>query len=137
MRKKKETVNWFYEGKEILSLKDVPENAISFIYRIDNLSNGMYYFGRKTMIRPQKKNSKIKTLSEYPWKSYCGSSKALLADLRSGHKYSKTVLAFCYSKAETTYLETKTILCEGALEDPMSYNFWVKATIYSKHLMKR
>ena len=49
-------------------------------------------------------------------------------------KYTKEILMFTYSKAETTYLETKTILCNNALTDPNSLNYWVKATIYSKHL---
>lgn len=130
-------INWTYRGKEILCIKDCELNALSFIYRITLLDNsGRYYIGRKTILRPKhtKGPDKGKSKGEYPWKTYCGSSKELTAIIKSGVNYSKEIIYFCYSKAETTYLETKEILCTGSLIDPKSFNFWVKATIYSKHL---
>ena len=135
MAVKKETVNWFYDGKEIKSLADTAKGSIGFVYKITNITKGLTYIGRKTMLKPNK--TKLVKPPEYPWKTYCGSSKALLEDLKNGDEYSKEILVWCYSKAELTYHETSFILCSGALLDEKSYNFWIKATVYKKHLMKK
>ncbi len=37
-------MSWYYEGKGLVS---PPENAIGFIYRIDNLSKNKFYIGKK------------------------------------------------------------------------------------------
>lgn len=135
MPPKKNTINWIFEGKEIISTSDMPKGAISFIYKI-TLEDNRYYIGRKTVFKPNYTSGKLKgqCKGEYSWKSYCGSSKELSALIKSGVKYKKEILEFCYSKAETTYKETTNILCSGALTDPNCFNFWIKATIYSKHL---
>lgn len=127
--------NWTYNGKEIDNISKTPEGSISFIYKI-TLSDGRYYIGRKTMKKPNYTSGKLKGQSkgEYSWKTYTGSSKELTALIKSGATYKKEILKFCFSKAETTYEETRTILCQSALTDPNCFNFWVKATIYSKYL---
>ncbi len=134
---KKQTVNWKYQGKDITSLTQTPQGSISFIYRI-NLEDGTgrYYIGRKTMLKPNYTSgvNKGKSKGEYPWKSYNGSSKELLAILKTGIPYSKEIIKFCYSKAETTFEESAEIICGGALKDPLAFNYWIKCTIYSKHL---
>jgi len=131
----KKTVNWFYGGKEIKSTSDLAPFSIAFIYKI-TLDDGRYYIGRKTVFKPNYTSGKLKgqCKGEYTWKSYCGSSKELLEIIKSGVGYRKEILEYCYSKAETTYLETKMILCSGALTDPNCLNYWIKATVYSKHL---
>lgn len=135
MPPKKEIINWTYQGKEILSVKDIPEKALGFIYRI-TLEDFRYYIGRKTVFKPNYTSGKLKgqCKGEYSWKTYCGSSKELLALIKLGAKYKKEILRYCYSKAEITYEETKEILCSGALTDPNCLNYWIKATVYSKHL---
>jgi hypothetical protein len=135
---KKKVVNWTYNGNEITDISQTPDKSISFIYKI-LLEDGTdrYYIGRKTMRKPNYTSGKLKGQSkgEYPWKSYCGSSKELLEILKDPSiKYKKEILYFCYSKAETTYKETKEILCSGALTDPLAFNFWIKSLVYSKHL---
>lgn len=138
MAVKKETVHWTFEGKEVLSLDDAPEGVLGFIYKIYLLDGtGRYYIGRKTMKKPNYTSGKLKGQSkgEYPWKSYCGSSKELLEIVKNDKpNYKKEILHFCYSKAEMTYRETCEILCSGALTDPLSFNFWIKALVYSKNL---
>lgn len=135
---KKKTVNWTYNNKEVTDISQTPEGSISFIYKIYLLDGtGRYYIGRKTMKKPNYTSGKLKGQSkgEYSWKTYCGSSKELLEVLKDKNiKYRKEILYFCYSKAETTYRETKEILCSGALTDPLSFNFWIKSLVYSKHL---
>lgn len=38
---------WKYRNKEVKSLEDVPQGALGFIYKIENKTNGRYYYGRK------------------------------------------------------------------------------------------
>lgn len=131
----KEVVNWTYDGIPVLSTRDIPVGALSFIYKI-TLEDGRYYIGRKTVFKPNYTSGlkKGQCKGEYSWKSYCGSSKELSEIIKSGVKYKKEIIEYCYSKAETTYRETASILCSGALTDPNCFNFWIKATIFSKHL---
>lgn len=133
--KKKEVVNWTFEGREILKIEDTPKDSFAFIYRII-LEDGRYYIGKKYMWKPKFTSGKNKGVSKgnYPWQSYISSSLELKALIKSGIKYKKEILYFTYSKAETTYKETTEILCSGALTDPNALNFWIKATIYARHL---
>lgn len=133
---KKKTVNWTYNDKVIDSIDKTPKGSLSFIYKI-TLEDGRYYYGRKTMWKPKYTSGKNKGISkgEYPWKTYNGSSKELLAIIKEGKlTYTKEILKFCFTKAETTYEETRIILCSGGLTDPNCFNFWVKSLIYSKYL---
>lgn len=132
---KKEKVEWEYQGKTLNKIEQTPENSFAFIYRI-TLEDGRYYIGKKFMYKP-KYTSGVKKgqyKGVYPWQSYISSSKELKELIKKGIKYKKEILYFTYSKAETTYKETQEILCSGALTDPNSLNYWVKATVYSKHL---
>lgn len=135
MPPKKNKPQWTYQGKIIDSIEKTPKGSISFIYKI-TLDDGRYYIGRKTMVKPNYTSGAKKGTPKgyYPWQNYNGSSKELLSLIKSGVGYKKEIIQFCYSKAETTYLETVNIICSGALTDPLCFNYWVKATIYSKHL---
>jgi hypothetical protein len=151
MAVKKDKVNWTYLKKDVENLQDMPPDTLGFIYRIDNLTTGKYYIGRKTVASKKKKKltAKEKLLPENKrktfkyevsessgWKTYVGSNTILKEEIKEGHKYKKTILHYCFSKAEITFLETKEIICGGALEDPKSYNGWVKCTIYKQHLLE-
>ena len=126
---------WIYQGKVVDHIDKTPKGSISFIYKI-TLDDGRYYIGRKTMVKPNYTSGVKKGTPKgyYAWQNYNGSSKELLALIKGGKNYKKEILQFCFSKAETTYAETVNILCSGALTDPLCFNYWVKATIYSKHL---
>ena len=130
----KEKPSWIYNGKVIDDISKTPKDSTSFIYRI-TLEDGRYYIGRKTMVKPKHTSGKNKGLSkgEYNWKSYTGSSKELNSIIKTGVNYKKEIIMFTFSRAETTYKETKEIL-NGALTDPNCLNYWVKCTVYSKHL---
>lgn len=135
--KKKEKISWTYNGVEIDDIKKTPDGALAFIYKISLLDGtNRFYYGRKTMMKPKFTSGKNKGISkgEYSWKTYTGSSVELNSIIKSGVPYKKEILKYCFSKAETTYEESKQILCSGALTDPLCFNFWIKALIYSKHL---
>lgn len=151
MVEKKDKVCWTYLGKEISSLSQMPTGTLGIIYKISNLTTCKYYIGRKGVSsnRKRKLTAKEKLLPENKrktiiveqkessgWKTYCGSNLELKEEIKNGHKIKKEILHFCYSKAEITYMETKEILCSGALVDVNSYNGWIKATVYKKNLIK-
>ncbi len=145
------TINWKYKGKNIDSIDKVPEGAIGIIYKITNITNGKYYYGRKTILslRKRKLTKKEQALSENGkkkvtrevkevsgWKKYCGSNKPLLEDIKNGDKYKKEIIQFCFSKAEMTYYETVAIICNGGLLDENCYNSWCSMRCYSYQLIK-
>ena len=149
---KKETVHWTFNGEIVDTIDKFPKGAIGIIYRIDNLSNGKYYFGRKTCISNRKKKLTLaeKKLEENKrktykyeitetagWKNYKGSNKPLLADLAKGDKYKKEIIQFCFSKAEMTFYETRAIICSTCLLSDSCYNDWVSCKVYKSHLMNK
>lgn len=152
MKSKKETVNWEHNGEEITSLSQMPEGTLGFIYKIHNLDTGKYYIGRKTVAgnKKRKLTAKEKLLPENKrktfiiehkespgWKTYCGSNDTLKDEVKKGANVKKEILHYCFTKAEITYMETREILCSGALVDERSYNGWIKATIYKKFLLEK
>lgn len=143
MTKKKTTTkttldlpNWEFEGKEMIDSSEAPQGAIGFIYKITDLTNNRYYIGRK-MLTSTRGRGKKAVVKESDWKKYHGSNKELKTLVKSGIKIKREILVFGFSKTEMTYLETKEIICSGALEDENSYNGWVKATIYKKTLINK
>jgi hypothetical protein len=141
---------WKYNGKEVNSLQDMPPNTLGIIYKIENLDTGKYYIGRRTVCSKRKrkltvaekkiKGNERKTViyemkESSGWKSYCGSNTTLKEEVKKGARIQRTILHYCFSKAEITYRESAEIICSGCLEDPLSYNDWVKCTIYKKHLI--
>lgn len=141
---------WTHNGKVIDSIDKLPKGCIGIIYRIDNLSNNRYYFGRKTIISRRKKKltAKEKLLPENNrktfkyeetetsgWKSYKGSNKPLLLDIKNGAKYKKEVIHFCFSKAELTFYETRAIACSDCMLTEDCYNDWFSAKVYKSHLI--
>jgi len=142
------TNTWLYNDKPIDSLEDFPEGAIGFIYKITNTTNNKYYIGRKTARSLIKKKLTLKekklednkgkrftkVWKESNWKKYWGSSKPLLEAIDNGDHCTRIIIKFCFSKAEITYYEAKTIICSDALLDENSYNSWISAKVYGAHL---
>ena len=58
--KKNITINWIYNGIIIDDISKTPLNCIGFIYKITNLTNSKYYFGRKTIKSNKKKKLTMK-----------------------------------------------------------------------------
>ncbi len=134
VKKNKEKINWTWNGVIIDNIDKTPEKSFAFVYKI-TLEDGRYYVGKKYMWKPNYTSGKNKGISkgQYSWQTYCSSSVELKNLIKEGLKYKKEILFFTFSRAETTYKESKEIL-NYALTDPNCLNFWVKCTIYSKHL---
>lgn len=145
---KAKTQNWFYQGKEVKSLKDTPEGSIGIIYLVTNLSNGHIYIGRKSFISIRKKRltAKEKLLPgnsrktfkieeiETTWKSYTGSCKPLNEHIKNGDKYKKEILLYCFNKKQMTYYEIKEIVCSNCLIRTDCYNGNLLGKFFPKDL---
>ena len=151
MTKVKEVV-WTYNNKKVTSVANMPEGVLGIIYKITNLTNDKYYYGRKTVVslRKKKMTKKEKLLPENKrktvkrtyvevsgWKKYTGSSKPLLEDIAKGDKYKKEIIKYCFSKAEITYYETEAIICSQCLLTEDCYNGWISAKVYKSHLLTK
>lgn len=149
-KKKINNCGWTYDGKPVNSIEDMPPNVLGFIYRIDVPSTGRYYYGRKTVSSKKKRKltAKEKLLPENKkktfiyevketsgWKTYCGSNSTLKAEVKEGQEVNKTIIKYCFTKAQMTYEETSAIICSGALLDPLAYNDWVSCRTYKKYLI--
>lgn len=121
-------MNWTYNGLEVKSIDDFPSGTIGFVYCLF-FSDSTYYFGSKQIISIRG--------TESTWKSYEGSSKSIKEALKSGEISikSKEILDFAISKQQLAFKETETIICRGALEDPLSRNGWVKVNLYKKNII--
>jgi len=104
--------------------------GFGFIYCIINLVEEKRYIGRKQMWNrvkrkplKGKKNHRISS-KESDWKTYCGSSKDLLADIERLGKsnFRFVIIEMCNSKWALQYYEMEWILFANALFRDDFYN---------------
>lgn len=117
---------WKYKDKIINSLEDLPEkNIFGFVYIITNLQTNQFYIGKKFLSHkktkklgkkaitaqtgPGRKKLKEVTYAESDWKTYWGSCKPLLEDVKTlgEHHFYKEILEFAYTSKHLSYLEAK------------------------------
>jgi len=58
-------MTWKYEGKDINSVDDTPQDSLGFIYKIVNMTTGKFYIGKKSMYsitNPQVSKSRYEKL---------------------------------------------------------------------------
>lgn len=137
---------WLYEGKEYdPTLQEILDNGYQgFVYLIENLQNGRKYVGKKFLVSPKilpKTKSRPKrkrTLVESDWRDYYGSSKELQEDVTElgTDNFQRTILHFCRTKGECSYLELVEQVNRNVLTDPAYYNNYIGCKIHSKHLPK-
>lgn len=116
---------WIYkENTEINSLKDIPEGAIGFIYRITLIQEdgtlGRFYVGKKQLFsvrrtrlskREKETTNSRKTFktvtTESNWLSYWSSCKELQEEVKqkSEECFLREIVEFCFSKRDLNYTE--------------------------------
>lgn len=126
---------------------EIPENAISFIYRIINLTDNRIYIGRKMLssnrkvrltkkekLLPENKRKTFKrVIKSTDWQDYWSSSDELKADVtRLGQdKFKREILLFCSDKTSTSFYEMYFQIKEDVLF-VNSYNKHIANTKFFK-----
>ena len=112
------TMAWYYEGRVITELSDIPEGSIGFIYKITNKETRQFYIGKKSLyshrtLPPLKGyKRKRKVIKESKWKDYGSSNK----EVQGWLEVHKQILRFCSTKKALTYYELKEQFRHDCLE---------------------
>ena len=131
---------WYFQG-EAYNPETPPEDAVGFVYRITNLSNGMMYIGKKLLWSRRRVAQKGKTrkrivVKESDWRKYYGSNKALQEEVQKNgeDKYKREILRFCKTNGECSYYEAKFQFEFDVLLRDDYYNEFIQCRINAKHL---
>jgi hypothetical protein len=132
-----------------------PEKYYGFVYGITNEVTGKYYIGKKVFWNNKKKKLTKKQLAEQTgpgrkptfevvrtesdWKTYWGSNKQLLADVKQYGEDNFTCWIYrqCSTKKQLTYYEMHYQCKYECLTNPkMSYNDNILGKFFTKDLIE-
>ena len=147
------TPNWLLFKKQIDSIDQFPEDTFGFIYKITHIDTNKAYIGKKSLYHNKKHKLTRKQLAEQPvtrgrkstheviqcesdWRTYCGSSKELTADIKQFgvEKFRREIIYIAKSKKQLTYLELKAQFQFDVLEIN-SYNDNILGKFFRKDLI--
>ena len=130
---------WLYQGKEIISLEDLPQDTYGFIYISIHQPTGKSYIGKKSLFHNVKKKLTKKQLveqtgrgrkptteivqKESDWKTYYGSAKPILDLIKEGkqEEFTREILQLVSNKKLLTYYECKYLFMLGVIEKQDGY----------------
>jgi hypothetical protein len=132
-----------------------PEKYFGFIYKITNKETGKFYIGKKVYWNNKKHKLTKKQLSELPptpgrkpthevvqvesdWKTYWGSNKQLLADIKEfgAENFDCWIYVQCKTKKQLTYYEMQYQCSEQVLiGKDRSYNDNILGKFFTKDLV--
>lgn len=122
--------------------EEIQQNT-GFIYIIAHKFSGKYYIGQKKFwfkrsLKPLKGRKNKRHLVPSDWKTYWGSNKELLEDIKKEgvENFYKSIIELCASKALMNYYETKTQFKYDVLFDKNSYNSMVNCRISRNQVLK-
>lgn len=135
---------WLFEGKTYDPEYEKTQEYYGFVYCIENTINGRKYIGKKLFhhkkILPVTKTRKRRrrVLVESDWRNYYGSSDELKADIEKygAESFTRTILHFCLSKGDCSYMEAKEQIERDVLRDDMYYNSWISLKVHRRHLTR-
>jgi hypothetical protein len=131
--------NWLYEGKEVTSIEELPQDAFGFIYITTHIPSNRAYIGKKSLYHNIKRKLTKKELAEQTgrgrksttqvvqkesdWKTYFGSAKPVLELLKESKQdeFKREILKVVDNKKLLTYYECKYLFMMGVLEYPENY----------------
>jgi len=131
---------WYYKGQKIKERKDLPTDAVGFVYKIYNRKEDKYYIGKKILLnkrtKPPLKGYKRKrvTYVESNWKQYTGSNSET-KNWEINNCY-REIVYICFNKLELTYFETKLHFIENVLEDERYVNNNILGKFYKGNILK-
>lgn len=140
--------NWTYQGSVV---EELPEDCIGFVYLITNTVSGRRYIGKKLakfskttyktvkLKNGDKKKKKIRSKIDSDWQTYYGSSVELTADISSigVDKFTREILHYCNSKAQTSYIEAREQFDRKVLESKDYYNGQISVRVHGSHILKK
>ena len=141
-------MTWTYQGQVI---NELPEDCVGFVYNITNTVSGRQYIGKKLakfskttyktvkLKNGTKKKKKIRGKIESDWQTYYGSSVELSADIAQlgVDKFTREILHYCNSKAQTSYIEAREQFDRKVLESKDYYNGQISVRVHGSHILKK
>ena len=118
-------------ANDVLLPEDFEENPpMGFVYRIENKETKKFYIGQKKIIKVEKrpplkgKVRKRKIIKQSDWRTYCGSSNDLKADVKAlgEDTFKFEIIKFCDCKWLMTYWELYYQMMNHVLFREDSYN---------------
>jgi hypothetical protein len=141
-------MTWTYQGQVV---NELPEDCVGFVYNITNTISGRQYIGKKLakfskttyktvkLKNGTKKKKKIRSKIDSDWQEYYGSSVELTADIAKLGKenFSREILHYCKSKAETSYIEAREQFDRKVLESTDYYNGQISVRVHGSHIRNK
>ena len=141
-------MTWTHQGLEVTEL---PDDCIGYVYLITNTITGRQYIGKKLakfsrttyktvkLKNGTKKKKKIRSKIDSDWQEYYGSSAELTADIATLGKenFTREILHYCKSKAETSYIEAREQFDRKVLESNEYYNGQISVRVHGSHIIKK
>jgi Putative endonuclease segE, GIY-YIG domain len=141
-------LTWTYKGSIV---NELPEDCIGFVYNITNTVTGRQYIGKKLakfskttyktvkLKNGTKKKKKIRSKIDSDWQEYYGSSVELTKDIDTLGKqnFSREILYYCKSKAETSYIEAREQFDRKVLESDEYYNGHIQVRVHGSHIKSK
>lgn len=141
-------MTWTYQGQVV---NELPEDCVGYVYCITNLITGRQYIGKKLakfskttyktikLKNGTKKKKKIRSKIDSDWQEYYGSSPNLTADINTLGKenFSREILYYCKSKAETSYIEAREQFDRKVLESDEYYNGQISVRVHGSHIKSK
>jgi hypothetical protein len=141
-------MTWTYQGQVV---EELPEDCIGFVYNITNTVTGRQYIGKKLakfskttyktvkLKNGTKKKKKIRSKIDSDWQEYYGSSVELSKDIDAlgREKFTREILHYCKSKAETSYVEAREQFDRKVLESDEYYNGQISVRVHGSHIKSK
>ena len=138
-------MTWTYQGQVV---NELPEDCVGFVYCITNITSGRQYIGKKLakfskttyktvkLKNGNKKKKKIRSKIESDWQDYYGSNLELNKDveLHGKENFTREILHYCKSKAETSYIEAREQFDRKVLESDEYYNGHIQVRVHGSHI---
>ena len=141
-------MTWYHQGAIVESL---PEDCVGFVYLISCNTSGRLYVGKKLakfakttyktvkLKNGTKKKKKIRSKIESDWQDYYGSNIELNKDveLYGKENFTREILHYCKSKAETSYVEAREQFDRKVLESDDYYNGHIQVRVHGSHIKSK
>ena len=141
-------MTWVYKDSIV---NELPDDCIGFVYCITNIVTGRQYIGKKLakfskttyktvkLKNGTKKKKKIRSKIDSDWQEYYGSSVELSKDIDTlgKDKFTREILHYCKSKAETSYVEAREQFDRKVLESDDYYNGHIQVRVHGSHIKSK